>query len=206
MVNTSLIFRIVNIIAAAFMIVGGVSLIISGGFPNFILAIFCILFGLIVILFEFKLPRPVTKLASFLFSFLGRGLLYIGVGCIMLNYLTLSIVCGVFDIVIGVGYVVCHFMPSIDAPSNMQFSTFENIIGVSSLGAASHYASSPSAPPATPSLSQQAYGMSPSANNSSYAVPSPTYTNTNTSGAYAMPPTVAAYPQKTYLPDESHIV
>ncbi|ORX58853.1 hypothetical protein DM01DRAFT_1405470 [Hesseltinella vesiculosa] len=191
MVDSSLVFRIVNIVAAALMIVGAISLIIGGGFPNFILAVFCILFGVIVVLFEFRLHRAITKLASFLFSFLGRGLLYIFIGCIMLNYFTLSIVCGAFNIVIGAFYIIFHFTPQVEAPSNMKWSTFENTVGMASTASPYH-----TAPPDTTPTSYH-----PSSSSVHYQT-SPTPA-TNYNDPYAMPAT--AYPQKTYLPDEAHV-
>ncbi|KAI8072305.1 COPI associated protein-domain-containing protein [Gongronella butleri] len=115
----SFVFRIVNFIVGAFMIIGGVVTILTGGFPQFIRGIYCILFGAIVFLFEFRLPSVVTQHVSFMFSFIGRGVFYIFIGCIILNYLALGIASGVIVILAGVAYVVLQFIPSIHAPSNM---------------------------------------------------------------------------------------
>ncbi|KAL0080079.1 Golgi apparatus membrane protein TVP15, partial [Phycomyces blakesleeanus] len=95
MVDISLVFRVINIVVAVFMIIGAVATIIDGGFPNFIQGIFCILLGLMTAVFEFKLPGQVTQFASFMFSFLGRGIFYIFVGGITLGYKGLSIASGV---------------------------------------------------------------------------------------------------------------
>ncbi|KAI9492583.1 COPI associated protein-domain-containing protein [Zychaea mexicana] len=130
-VDISLVFRVINCIVAAFMVVGAVGKIISVGFPNFITGIFCIIFGIVTAVFEFRLPAQVTQYASFMFSFLGRGLFYIFIGCITLNYEALTIASGVIIIVVGVAYVVLHFVPGIQAPINMQKSAFEESLGYS---------------------------------------------------------------------------
>lgn len=96
-INHSLVFRIINIIVACFMVIGGVCVILTGGefllhghnnhtsqayrnivimlgFPQFIRGIYCIVFGVMVFVFEFRLPSIITQHVSYMFSFLGRGL------------------------------------------------------------------------------------------------------------------------------------
>ncbi|KAG2199081.1 hypothetical protein INT47_005085 [Mucor saturninus] len=140
--NLTLIFRAANIVAAAFMIIGGVMTCIAGGFPNFIQGIFVILFGIMTAIFEFRLPAMITQFASFMFSFLGRGVydyfLYshvllsdiCSIGCITLNYNGLGLASGIIVLVIGVGFVVLQFT-HIEAPSNMQKRAYEDAVGYS---------------------------------------------------------------------------
>ncbi|KAI7890193.1 COPI associated protein-domain-containing protein [Mucor mucedo] len=128
--NLTLIFRAANIVAAAFMIIGGVMTCIAGGFPNFIQGIFVILFGIMTAIFEFRLPAMITQFASFMFSFLGRGVFYIFIGCITLNYNGLGLASGIIVLVIGVGFVVLQFT-HIEAPSNMQKRAYEDAVGYS---------------------------------------------------------------------------
>ncbi|KAI8390838.1 COPI associated protein-domain-containing protein [Radiomyces spectabilis] len=118
--NHSLIFRIINIVVACFMVIGGVATIMTGGFPQFIRGIFCIIFGVMVFVFEFRLPPIVTQYVSYMFSFLGRGIFYIFIGCIILNYLALAIASGVIVVLCGIAFVILEFIPSIEAPSNMR--------------------------------------------------------------------------------------
>ncbi|KAI8378662.1 COPI associated protein-domain-containing protein [Choanephora cucurbitarum] len=127
----SVIFRVANIVVAAFMIIGGVMTCFAGGFPNFIQGIFVILFGIMTALFEFRLPAIVSQYASFMFSFMGRGLFYLFIGCITLNYGALAIASGVIVAASGIAYVVLHFLKSIEAPSNMQKRAFEEAVGYS---------------------------------------------------------------------------
>ncbi|KAI9020799.1 COPI associated protein-domain-containing protein [Phycomyces nitens] len=149
MVDISLVFRVINIVVAVFMIIGAVATIIDGGFPNFIQGIFCILLGLMTAVFEFKLPGQVTQFASFMFSFLGRGIFYIFVGGITLGYKGLAIASGVIILVVGVGFVICHFIRTIDPPSNMQQVAFDESIGHTTRLQGSHMESGIPAPEAT---------------------------------------------------------
>ncbi|KAI8075906.1 COPI associated protein-domain-containing protein [Gilbertella persicaria] len=130
--NYSIIFRVANIVAAAFMIIGGVMTCFAGGFPNFIQGIFVIIFGIITAMFEFRLPAMISQYASFMFSFMGRAIFYIFIGCITLNYGGLAIASGVIVAAIGIAYVVLHFLKTIEAPSNMQKRAFEDAVGYSS--------------------------------------------------------------------------
>ncbi|ORZ01032.1 COPI associated protein-domain-containing protein [Syncephalastrum racemosum] len=129
-IDASLVFRALNVIVAVFMVAGGVATIIkvwSIGFPNFIQGIFCIIFGAVTGVFEFRLPRQITQYASFMFSFLGRG--------ICKEQLDPMILCVV---VVGVAYLVLHFIPGVQAPTNMQQSAFEESMGFSTRLADSH--------------------------------------------------------------------
>ncbi|KAI8393968.1 Golgi apparatus membrane protein TVP15 [Radiomyces spectabilis] len=129
MVDLSLIFRIINIVVGCLMIIGGAGTIVVGGFPNFIQGIYCILLGIMAGVFEFQVPGQVAQFASFMFSFLGRGIFYIFIGCITMNWNLLSLICGIIIAVIGVAYVVLHFVPAVEPPSNMRYETYEQSMG-----------------------------------------------------------------------------
>ncbi|KAI8330710.1 COPI associated protein-domain-containing protein [Chlamydoabsidia padenii] len=126
--DQSLIFRVVNIIVGCFMIIGGVVTILTGGFPQFIRGIYCILFGVMVFLFEFRLPSIVSRYVSFMFSFFGRGVFYIFIGCILLNNLALGIASGVIVAIAGVVFVILQFIKSVKPPSNMRSEALDDSI------------------------------------------------------------------------------
>ena len=85
-----------------------------------------------------SIPDYVYRYASFLFSFLGRGvcecfshsqysiestdslLVYIFVGSIMLHSPVIRYIAGSLVGLIGVGYGVLEFIPSIEPPANMR--------------------------------------------------------------------------------------
>lgn len=83
-----------------------------------------------------NIPDYVYRYASFLFSFLGRGVcksarkqpsytaltrtVYIFVGSLLLHDAVLRYIAGSVVGFIGLGYVVLEFIPSIEPPANMR--------------------------------------------------------------------------------------
>lgn len=55
------------------MVLGGVAQFFPVGLKSIILGVYIILFGASTALLEFQIPPQVVKYASFMFSFLGRG-------------------------------------------------------------------------------------------------------------------------------------
>ncbi|KAK4141082.1 Golgi apparatus membrane protein TVP15 [Dichotomopilus funicola] len=109
------IFRIVNLVVAVLMVLGGILQFFPITFQSAIIGAYVIIFGL-----EFQIPPQVGRYASFLFSFLGRGIFYVFIGCILLNDKVLHIIAGSIVGLIGVGYVALEFVPSIEPPANMR--------------------------------------------------------------------------------------
>jgi len=114
------IFRIVNLAVGALMVVGGVGQFFFFSFQSIILGAYLILFGLSTALLEFQIPPQLSRYASFLFSFLGRGIFYIFIGSIMLNHAILLYIVGSAVGIVGVIYAVLEFIPSIEPPANMR--------------------------------------------------------------------------------------
>ncbi|KAK7418354.1 hypothetical protein QQZ08_001902 [Neonectria magnoliae] len=111
------IFRIVNLIVGAITALGGVTHIFS---KSIIVGCYMIVFGLSIVLLEFQIPPQLSRYASFLFSFIGRGVFYIFIGSLLLGDLFLSKIAGGIVGVTGVAYVALEFVPSIEPPSNMR--------------------------------------------------------------------------------------
>ncbi|RYO75654.1 hypothetical protein DL766_008615 [Monosporascus sp. MC13-8B] len=113
-------FRLVNLAVGVIMVLGGVSQFFNFGFQSLIIGIYVIIFGLCVALLEFQIPSQVSRYASFLFSFAGRGIFYIFIGSILLNNGVLRILAGSLVGLVGVAYVALEFVPSIEPPANMR--------------------------------------------------------------------------------------
>ncbi|RKU49038.1 Late Golgi vesicles protein [Coniochaeta pulveracea] len=114
-------FRIVNLVVAVVMILGGVAQFFHPSFKGIVLGIYIILFGLINGLLEFQIPPQVSRYASFLFSFLGRGIFYIFIGSVILDSNSVwKIIWGSIVGLVGVGYAALEFVPSIEPPANMR--------------------------------------------------------------------------------------
>ncbi|KAH3687286.1 hypothetical protein WICPIJ_001709 [Wickerhamomyces pijperi] len=77
-------------------------------------------FGSGTTLLEFQVPPLTHQYASFLFSFLGRGVFYILLGILISKSGALSIINGLLVIIIGAVFIALEFVPSIEAPDNFR--------------------------------------------------------------------------------------
>jgi len=118
------IFRLVNIAVGVIMVLGGISQFFPATMSSVIVGGYVIVFGLVVAGLEFMLNVPdyAYRYASFLFSFLGRGIFYIFVGSILLHDLVLREIAASIVGITGIAYLVLEFIPSIEPPSNMRES------------------------------------------------------------------------------------
>ncbi|KAI0899820.1 COPI associated [Annulohypoxylon nitens] len=113
-------FRIVNLAVGVIMVLGGISQFFNASFQSIIIGAYVLLFGLGVALLEFQIPPQVSRYASFMFSFLGRGIFYVFVGSILLNNGVLRIIAGSIVGVVGLAYAALEFVPSVEPPANMR--------------------------------------------------------------------------------------
>ncbi|ERS96752.1 hypothetical protein HMPREF1624_06961 [Sporothrix schenckii ATCC 58251] len=102
------------------MVLGGISQFFPITFQSVVIGVYVILFGLATALLEFQIPPQVSRYASFLFSFIGRGIFYVFIGSILLHDHTLRIIAGSIVGIIGLVYCVLEFIPSIEPPANMR--------------------------------------------------------------------------------------
>ncbi|KAE8146405.1 Golgi apparatus membrane protein TVP15 [Aspergillus avenaceus] len=122
--DLSNIFRIANIAVGVIMVLGGIAQFFPPSLGSVIVGAYVIIFGLLIAGLEFlpNVPDYVYRYASFLFSFLGRGVFYIFVGSILLHGHVLRYIAGSIVGFTGVGYLALEFIPSIEPPSNMRES------------------------------------------------------------------------------------
>ncbi|KJR81477.1 COPI-coated vesicle protein [Sporothrix schenckii 1099-18] len=124
-------FRIINLGVGVIMVLGGISQFFPITFQSVVIGVYVILFGLATALLEFQIPPQVSRYASFLFSFIGRGIycpplvadptpVYVFIGSILLHDHTLRIIAGSIVGIIGLVYCVLEFIPSIEPPANMR--------------------------------------------------------------------------------------
>lgn len=73
-------------------------------------------------LLEFQIPQQVARYASFMFSFLGRGIFYIFIGSVVVGDGWYRIIPGTIVGFIGVAYAALEFVPSIEPPANMRYA------------------------------------------------------------------------------------
>lgn len=77
-------------------------------------------FNQLTLLAEFQIPPQVARYASFMFSFLSRGVFYLFIGCIIIDKSWWKATTGSLIALIGVAYVALEFVPSIEPPANMR--------------------------------------------------------------------------------------
>jgi hypothetical protein len=85
---------------------------------------------------EFQIPQQVARYASFMFSFLGRGIcrssfprttqqlltsqVYIFIGSVIVGEKWFRIIPGTVVGIVGIAYAVLEYIPSIEPPANMR--------------------------------------------------------------------------------------
>ncbi|KAG0642138.1 Golgi apparatus membrane protein TVP15 [Tuber brumale] len=123
--SMSNIIRLVNLGVGVIMVLGGISQFFPMGLQSIIVGCYVIVFGLVTALLEFQIPPQTSRYASFLFSFLGRGVFYIFVGSILIHDSILRIIAGSIIGLVGALYVGLEFVPSIEPPENMRSSEWD---------------------------------------------------------------------------------
>ncbi|RDA96251.1 hypothetical protein CP533_1765 [Ophiocordyceps camponoti-saundersi (nom. inval.)] len=113
-------FRIVNLGVGAITVLGGIAQIFGFNLQGIVVGAYMIVFGLAIALLEFQIPPQISRYASFLFSFIGRGAFYIFIGCLLLGARILQNIAGGIVGIVGLAYVVLEFIPSIEPPANMR--------------------------------------------------------------------------------------
>ena len=74
---------------------------------------------------EFQIPPQVARYASFMFSFIGRGVFYLFVGCIIMGDTWWRWTAGAIVTLTGIGYIGLEYVPSIEPPANMRLVEHE---------------------------------------------------------------------------------
>ncbi|TXT10258.1 uncharacterized protein COLE_04192 [Cutaneotrichosporon oleaginosum] len=123
--NPEELIRYVRVAVGGLCIAGGIGSIINLSFSSIIIGVYEILAGVVVLGMEVRKPSKhqkalVAQYASFMHSFIGRGVFYLLMGVLMLNYHTLLKVCGSIVGLVGLAFVALHFIPAVDTPSTMR--------------------------------------------------------------------------------------
>ncbi|WWC69234.1 uncharacterized protein I206_103171 [Kwoniella pini CBS 10737] len=123
--NPAELFRIVNIVVGGFAVAGGVGSLIHHSFSSIIIGIYEVLIGAIIIFLEIRTPTEehkalIHKYASFMHSFIGRGVFYLLLGVLMLSYYTILYICGSVVGFVGLAYIALNFLQMFEPPSTMQ--------------------------------------------------------------------------------------
>ncbi|KAF9961358.1 Late Golgi vesicles protein [Mortierella alpina] len=111
-------FRLLNIVAAVLLILGGIVLFVQiGSWNSGILGVFVVAFGILTFALEFTIPESIVYNMGFMFSMLGRGIFYVCMGLLCLSWRWFNILVGCIIMVIGLFYVGMHFKGATPSPS-----------------------------------------------------------------------------------------
>ncbi|KAH3668658.1 hypothetical protein OGAPHI_002412 [Ogataea philodendri] len=115
----SIVFKIVNLVVAVLSVLTGLTELFHG-FNYFLQGLYITALGGIIGYLEFKNPPQLYAYASSFFSFLGRGLIYVLIASLNFHSSVIRLLAAVVLLLIGIVYIVLEFIPSIQAPENMQ--------------------------------------------------------------------------------------
>ncbi|KAF9211771.1 Late Golgi vesicles protein [Podila verticillata] len=111
-------FRLLNIVVAVLIVLGGCLLFVHiKSWNSGILGIFVILLGFLTFALEFVIPESIVYNMGFMFSLFGRGLFYISMGLLTLAWKWYNIVVGSVLMGSGLFYIVMHFVGATPSPS-----------------------------------------------------------------------------------------
>lgn len=112
------VFKVTNLVVAGLCVVGGLSQLFYS-FHAFVCGLYIIVFGGVIGALEFTVPAEAYAYASFLFSFIGRGVFYTFLGVSLSGGSFFRVFAGLVVFGIGLAYVVLETVPSISPPDNM---------------------------------------------------------------------------------------
>lgn len=112
------VFKITNLVVSGLCVVGGLSQLFYS-FHSFVSGLYIIAFGAVIGALEFRVPAEAYAYASFLFSFIGRGIFYTFLGVSLSGGLFFRVFAALVLFTIGLAYVVLETIPSISPPENM---------------------------------------------------------------------------------------
>ncbi|KAJ2780680.1 hypothetical protein H4R18_003321 [Coemansia javaensis] len=99
-------FRAANVVVAALMVASGIVFFTWAGFERIMLGVYLVLFGAWIVGSEVSEATRMARYARFMLTWLGRGLFYVFIGCLVLGDRAAGWALGALIIAAGVVYVV----------------------------------------------------------------------------------------------------
>lgn len=98
-------------------------------FNVFAQTFFTIPLAALVVLLEFRVPGQLYKFASFYFSFLGRGLLYILLGIMICHGGALKMMSALLVVLAGISFCLFQFLPMVEEPDYFKLGNASLTVG-----------------------------------------------------------------------------
>ncbi|KAJ2349204.1 hypothetical protein IWW50_002415 [Coemansia erecta] len=102
-------FRVTNLIVAVLMIISAIVFFTWSDFGRIMVGVYKIIFGLWMIMSELAELAWLTPYVQFMYTWRGRGIFYVFIGCLTLGHKTFGWVFGAVIAGIGVVYIVLSF-------------------------------------------------------------------------------------------------
>ncbi|CAO0802958.1 unnamed protein product [Mucor circinelloides] len=121
-------FKVLNVLAIVSLVLSLIGNLITWYFWNFILAAILKIFLVVcLILIEFRQSPSLVKPFSFMFFFLGRGVFYLTLGFVSMGIDILSIIGSFILVLVGIIYIVLHFVNHNGEPEFMSFVRYQRL-------------------------------------------------------------------------------
>lgn len=102
---------------------------IFGSFAVFLRGLFALAASIPILYLEFRKLPQLYKFASFYYSFLGRGVLFMLLSCNIANHGVFNLLVSLLLFLSGVIFTIFHFSPFIDEPENFKTSNSGLTVG-----------------------------------------------------------------------------
>ncbi|KAJ2780681.1 hypothetical protein H4R18_003322 [Coemansia javaensis] len=104
-----ILWRLLNVVAAALWITAAAFRFVHGTFQSVMPGIALMLIGIVSVVLEFWRPEVILENCYFLWNFMGRGLFFLLMGCLVIETRVVSYVAAGLSWGIGLLYIVLWF-------------------------------------------------------------------------------------------------
>ncbi|KAJ1759981.1 hypothetical protein GGF48_000799 [Coemansia sp. RSA 921] len=104
-----ILWRLINIVVAALWIVAAAFHFVDGSFQTVMPGVAILIVGVASIVFEFWRPELILENCYFLWNFMGRGIFFLLMGCLVMGFRVVNYVSSGFSWFFGLLYIVLWF-------------------------------------------------------------------------------------------------
>eukprot|EP00735_Rhodelphis_limneticus_P009811 TRINITY_DN2875_c1_g1::TRINITY_DN2875_c1_g1_i1::g.6035::m.6035 TRINITY_DN2875_c1_g1::TRINITY_DN2875_c1_g1_i1::g.6035 ORF type:complete len:167 (-),score=26.20,COPI_assoc/PF08507.5/6.5e-29,DUF3784/PF12650.2/0.16,DUF3784/PF12650.2/52,DUF308/PF03729.8/0.091,DUF308/PF03729.8/3.1e+03,E1-E2_ATPase/PF00122.15/6.4 TRINITY_DN2875_c1_g1_i1:385-831(-) len=120
-INLNRVASVLSIVCAILMVVAGIIRLTHAGtgtdaFQIAVVGFYLVVFGLLLSLVELRAFAVLTRHFGFLFSWIGKGLFFIFVACLLFGISPFHTAAGVVIILVGIFFICLQFVPSTKSP------------------------------------------------------------------------------------------
>ncbi|GAM20716.1 hypothetical protein SAMD00019534_038910 [Acytostelium subglobosum LB1] len=120
MANVALIFTVLNILVGILIVASGIYYFVATDFwhfvTNFVIGVYYIFFGIMIVILEIVFPARILALFGFYTYWIGKGLFFIFLGLLIIRDSGFLLFSGI--VVLAVGLILCiiQFISAVSKP------------------------------------------------------------------------------------------